>query len=97
MEYKVVIYKHGGNYWLAGGQLAIKKKDTVHFYNSTEHTATITGDTVESDGWPSKAPIDLAPDQTGDVKFEMDGWFPYTVTVDGQEAQASKPIVIVYP
>ncbi|UCG60836.1 MAG: hypothetical protein JSV52_10945 [Candidatus Zixiibacteriota bacterium] len=93
MEYKVVIYQHGGKYWLAGGQLAIKKKDAVHFYNSTAHPAEVKGDKV----WPDTKPLNIGSNGDGKVTFDDEGWFPYTVKIDGQEAEASKPIVIVYP
>ncbi len=100
-KHKVVIFKHGQNFKVAGGQLAIEKGDTVEFYNSTGSHADVSFD-------EKKLPDENFALKNSDMhqtKINEEGWYPYTVivtVVEDQkekrcEAKASKPIVIVYP
>ena len=101
MVHRVVIFKHGQNFKVIGGQLAVKMGDSVEFYNSTGFHANVSFDekklprgdfALENGKMESKTP-------------DTEGWYPYTVNVkvvEGKkeqkhEAEASKPIVIVYP
>lgn len=101
MEHKVVIFRHDKEYKIVGGQLAVKKGDVVQFYNSAGYPADIQGDTEDS----LIGKFQLEDGNMHPITMETEGWYPYTVTVaaiedqeeHSYEAQASKPIVIVYP
>ena len=101
MEHKVVIFKYGEDYKIAGGQVAVKKGDTVEFCNSTGAPVEVAADKVQTE----LGKFELKHGRMLSKTLDVPGWYEYTVTVtvieDKKEkkfnAEASKPIVIVYP
>lgn len=81
-------------YRIAGGRLKVEKGHTVRLFNLTNSEAQVTftrdllfeeeSFTLPPGGWKEK--VDIEP-----------GWYPYRVLINGQEATASRPIVIGYP
>ena len=101
MVHRVVIFKHGQNFKVIGGQLAVKMGDSVEFYNSTGAGADVSFDDKKLPG----GNFALKNGNKHRTKVDKKGWYPYTVTVKvvigkkekKHKAEASKPIVIVYP
>ena len=89
----IVIVKDKSDYKVANGRLIVKAGETVYIHNYAGDTAFIKFDNVNP--FDEKLKIEHGEIKTKD-NIEA-GYYPYTVTVNGQEAQASKPIIIVYP
>lgn len=96
-EHMVVIFKDDREippYCVAPGRLIVKTGSTVRFHNATTSRAEL----VFSDNSPFGEGFELDQGQLSSAeRLDKVGVYPYQVSVAGQMAQGSRPIIIVYP
>ena len=101
MTHVVVIVKDGSSYTVVNGRMIVKPEDTVRLHNYAGAKAEIKFEGTNPFGKDLGLEFELPDGETiGRENLEL-GYYPYAVTLvleSGKEsAQASRPIIIVYP
>ena len=89
----VIVMNKKDDYRVANGRLVVEAGETVFIHNYAGAPASIKF----NDGNPFGKDFTLG---NGEIKMQdklKPGCYPYSVTVNGKDAHASKPIIIVYP
>lgn len=92
-KHVAVVFKDDNDYIVAPGRLVIREGDTVSIYNLTDSDANVEF----FDGNPFGEDFTLHSGNWQSAENVVPGVYAYEVIVGSVKAQASRPVIIVYP